>query len=71
MKLLNVYCEVRKADVYISLDKIILLTKADEQTTLLQLEGGGEAVRVALPADEIVRKINGEDRAGIGFRTGR
>lgn len=68
MKFLNVYCENRKAEVYISLDKIVLITKLDgEETSLLQLEGSPE-VKVAMNAEDLIRKINGEDRMGIGFR---
>lgn len=69
MKFLNVYCEARKAEVFISVDKIVLITKAEEELSLLELEGGKtEAVKVAMAAEELIRKINGEDRAGIGFR---
>lgn len=69
MKFLNVFCENRKAEVYISLDKIVLIQKLEEDSSLLQLEGEkSDPVKVALPAEELVRKINGEDRMGIGFR---
>ena len=69
MKFLNVYCENRKAEVFISLDKIVLITKLNEETSLLEMEGGKtEAVKVAMTAEELVRKINGEDRPGVGFR---
>lgn len=68
MKFLNVYCENRKAEVFISLGKIVLVTKAGEDSTLIELKGKSEAVKVAMAAEELVRKINGEDRAGIGFR---
>ena len=69
MKFLNVYCENRKAEVFISLDKIVLITKIDEETSSVELEGGKtETVKVAMAAEELVRKINGEDRVGIGFR---
>ena len=70
MKFLNVYCENRKAEVYISLDKIVLIKKGDdENASLIELEGSGhEPVKVSLAADELIRKINGEDRIGIGFR---
>lgn len=72
MKFLNVYCENRKAEVYISLDKISLITKLDDKTSLLELEGGKtETVKVAMPAEDLVRKINGEDKMAIGFRTSR
>ncbi|WP_121352835.1 hypothetical protein [Flavisolibacter nicotianae] len=71
MKFLNVYCENRKAEVFISLDKIVLIQK-EEEGSLIELEGGkSEAVKVLLSAEDLVRKINGEDRIGIGFRTGR
>ena len=71
MKFLNVYCENRKAEVFISLDKIVLLQKGEEEnTTLVTLEGNAEEqVKVAMPVEEIIRKINGDDRIGIGFRT--
>lgn len=69
MKFLNVYCEDRKAEVFISVDKIALITKAGEETSLLELEGGKtDPVKVAMTAEDLVRKINGEDRIGIGFR---
>lgn len=69
MKFLNVYCENRKAEVFVSLDKIVLITKLDEETSLVELQGGkSETVKVAMTADDLVRKINGEDRVGIGFR---
>lgn len=72
MKFLNVYCENRKAEVFISLDKIVLITKMDDNTSLLELEAGKEeVVKVAMPAEDLVRKINGEDKEAIGFRTGR
>jgi hypothetical protein len=71
MKFLNVYCENRKAEVFISLDKIVLIQKEEEGCTI-ELEGGkSEAVKVLLTAEDLVRKINGEDRIGIGFRAGR
>lgn len=69
MKFLNVYCENRKAEVYISLDKIVLIQK-EEGASLLTLEGG-EVVKVRQSAEDLVRKINGEDKVAIGFRTGR
>ena len=72
MKFLNVYCENRKAEVYISLDKIVLITKLEgESGCLLELEGTTSPVKVIMPADDLIRKINGEDRIGIGFRTNR
>ena len=71
MKFLNVHCENRKADVYISLDKIVLVQKLDEESSLLELDGEKEVVKVRMPADSLVRKINGEDKETIGFRAGR
>ncbi len=72
MKFLNIYCEHRKAEVYISLDKIVLLQKLDEESSLIELEGGqSEAVKVQMKTEELVRKINGEDKVTIGFRAGR
>lgn len=69
MKFLTVYCESRKAEVFISIDKIVLITKTGEEMSLIELEGGKtEAVKVAIGAEELIRKINGEDRTGIGFR---
>ncbi len=69
MKFLNVYCEARKADVLISLDKIVLITKTEEgEASLIELDGKAEPVKVAMTAEDLVRKINGEDRMGIGFR---
>ena len=71
MKFLNVYCGNRKAEVYISLDKIVLVQKLDEENSLLELEGEKSAVKVQMPAETLVRKINGEDKVTIGFRAGR
>jgi hypothetical protein len=70
MNFLNVYCENRKAEVYIALDKIVLIKKGDdENASIIELEGTGhEPVKVSLAADDLIRKINGEDRIGIGFR---
>ena len=69
MKFLNVYCENRKAEIYVSLDKIVLVRKLEEDSCLIELEGNAhEAVKVMLPVEELLRKINGEDRTGIGFR---
>lgn len=71
MKFLNVYCENRKAEVFISLDKIVLIKKLEaENACLVELEGVNiEPVKAAMLSEELIRKINGEDRAGIGFRT--
>jgi hypothetical protein len=72
MKFLNVYCENRKAEVYISVDKIVLVTKLDENSSLLELEGGQTAaVKVLMRSEDLVRKLNGEDKVTIGFRAGR
>ena len=71
MKFLNVYCEYRKAEVYISLDKIVLVQKVDDETSLLLLMGEKDGVSVKMPAETLVRKINGEDKVTIGFRAGR
>jgi len=72
MKFLNVYCENRKAEVYISLDKIVLITKVDgENACLIELQGTEGPVKAIMPVEDLIRKINGEDRIGIGFRTGR
>ena len=69
MKFLNVYCENRKAEIYVSLDKIVLVRKLEEDSCLIELEGNAhEAVKVKVPVEELLRKINGEDRTGIGFR---
>lgn len=70
MKFLNIYCEFRKADVYISLDKIVLVQKVNEEDSLLQLQGEMDPVSVKMPAEALVRKINGEDKVAIGFRAG-
>lgn len=72
MKFLNVYCENRKAEVYISLDKIVFIKKLEkEDACLVELMGSYhmEAIKVAMSAEDLIRKINGEDRIGIGFRT--
>ena len=72
MKFLNVFCLNRQAEVYISLDKIVLLRKGEEGESLIEVEGlKGDVVKVATPVDELIRKINGEERVGIGFRAGR
>lgn len=72
MKFLNVYCENRKAEVFIPVEKIVLLTKLDEANSLIGVEGGAtEAVKVAMAAEDLVKKINGEDKVTIGFRAGR
>lgn len=72
MKFLNLYCENRQAEVFISLDKIVLVQKLDEESSLVELEGGkADAVKVMQPAEALVRKINGEDKVTIGFRAGR
>ncbi|RYF84447.1 MAG: hypothetical protein EON98_09170 [Chitinophagaceae bacterium] len=70
MKFLNIYCENRKAEVYISLDKIILIKKLDDEgACLIELEGPNtEPVKAAMLSEDLIRKINGEDRMGIGFR---
>ena len=70
MKFLNVYCENRKTEVYISLDKIILIKKLEEENAcLIELEGSHtEPVKAAMLSEDLIRKINGEDRSGIGFR---
>lgn len=70
MKFLNVYCENRKAEVYISLDKIVLIKKLEEeQGCLIELDGNTiKPVKAAMLSEDIIRKINGEDRIGIGFR---
>jgi hypothetical protein len=71
MKFLNVYCEKRKAEVYISLDKIVLVQKVDEEASLLLLDGEKEPVHIKMAAEALIRKINGEDKVTIGFRAGR
>lgn len=72
MKFLTVFCKARGANVFINLDKIVLLQKLNDETTLIELDGHrSEIVNVAMPAEELMRKINGEDRAGIGFRAGQ
>jgi hypothetical protein len=67
MKFMNVYCENRKANVYISLDKIVLVSAKDEGS-VIELQGS-DPVRVNADAEELVRKINGENKAAIGFKT--
>jgi hypothetical protein len=67
MKFINVYCENRKANVYISLDKIVLVS-AQDQGSVIELQGS-DPVKVNADAEELVRKINGENKAAIGFRT--
>jgi hypothetical protein len=71
MKFLNVYCENRRAEVYVSLDKIVLVQKLDEESSLIELDSEKEGVKVKLPTADLVRKINGEDKVTIGFRAGR
>ena len=71
MKFLNVYCEYRKAEVFISVDKIVLIEKMNEEKSKIELEGSSNPVEVAMPAVELIKKINGEDKMTIGFRAGR
>jgi hypothetical protein len=70
MKFLNVYCENRKTQVYINLDKIVMVTKTEkEDVCQIELESRNETpVKVGMNAEDLIRKINGEDRMGIGFR---
>ena len=70
MKFLNVYCENRKAEVYISIDKIVLIKKLEEENACtIELDGANmEPVKAAMLSEDLIRKINGEDRIGIGFR---
>jgi hypothetical protein len=71
MKFLQVYCEARKKEVFVNLDKIILITKTDGESCVLEVEGTEQTIKVAMQAEELVRKINGEDKTAIGFRLGR
>lgn len=69
MKFLNVYCEERKEELFINLDKIIAITKlADKEECRIELEGNLKPIIAAMAAEDLIRKINGEDRTGIGFR---
>lgn len=55
--------------MYISLNKIVSLSTLYKETSLIELEGAnGVAVKVKMLAEELVRKINGEDKITIGFR---
>lgn len=67
MKFLNVYCENRKANVYASLDKIVLVS-AQGKASVIELEGT-DPILVNIDAEELIRKINGENKTAIGFRT--
>ena len=67
MKFLSVYCENRKANVYVSLEKIVLVS-AQKGESVIELQGS-DPVRVNTDAEELIRKINGENKAAIGFRT--
>ncbi len=76
MKFLQVYCESRKASVYLNIEKIVLLSKSNEQVngqelSLIEMEGLDEkgAVKVAIAPEELIKMINGEDKVRIGFRT--
>ena len=71
MKFLNVYCESRKAEVFVNVDKILLIEKLNEEKSKIELEGSSSIVEVAMPAVELIKKINGEDKMTIGFRAGR
>ncbi len=73
MKFLNVYCEDRKEEVYINIEKIVMITKlADADECRIDLEGSDASmVRVATSAEDLIKKINGEDKVAVGFRTGR
>ena len=68
MKFLNVYCERRKAEVFIAIDKIVLIAQAEKEGNCY-VKLLDDSVEVAITAEELIRKINGENRAGIGFRT--
>lgn len=67
MKFLNVYCQNRKTNVYISLDKIVLVS-AQKNGSIIELQGS-EPVFANTEAEELIRKINGETKASIGFKT--
>lgn len=69
MKFLNVFCENRRATVYINVEKIAAVI-AKQDHTLIEVEGI-EPVAVLLSADELVRMLNGENKASIGFRAGK
>ena len=58
-------------EVFVNLDKIILITKNDEESCSLEVEGTEQTIKVAMRAEDLVRKINGEDKTAIGFRLGR
>lgn len=70
MKFLHVYCENRKETVYVNLDKIVLITKGDDGASSIELDGKNNNIKVAMPAEELMRKINGEDKVAVGFRMG-
>lgn len=71
MKFLNVYCDIRQADVYVNLDKVVLLQKLTDEWSLIVVEGTpDQPIKVAMPVAELIRRLNGEDRAGVGFRRG-
>lgn len=69
MKFLHLYCEKRKANVYISLDKIVLVSSGNDMA-IIEVQGA-EPVHVNQSAEELVRMINGENKTSIGFRAGR
>lgn len=71
MKFLNVYCENRKAEVYVNVDRIVMVQRVDDDNSLLMVDGTEEPVKISQPADGLIRKINGEDKVTIGFRAGR
>jgi hypothetical protein len=74
MKFLKVRCERRNTLVFINLHKIVLLASPQNDITLIEVEGLSDnkgAVEVHQPAEEIIRMINGEDKAAIGFRAAR
>lgn len=68
MKFLNVYCENRKASVYINLDRISLVTKLDESnSSLIELDGGKDPVKLLMPVDELIRKLMVKTKKQLGF----
>ena len=72
MKFLNVYCDYRRDEVFINVEKIVLIRKIVNGGCEIELEGEKiGTVKVVMSAEDLVKKINGEDKMTIGFRAGR
>ena len=76
MKFLQVYCENRKTSVYVNIEKIVLLSRDNNEEeqifSLVEVEGLNDnkgALKVNMAPEDLIKMINGEDKIRIGFRT--